>query len=184
MKIDKQANIIIADHARKDCPTGSISWTFIDKSVTRGQLEDIEKHRAGPTTHTVRDVGSAQPARSGRTPFTAQDDHDLMIWVTKAERNGISVKGNETFKQLEAIVRVLPLRVKSCIADSGPRTLDILSSHGVIVGSNNSLDDLDLNCPRRIYQRKSGTLLGIEIQIICHPLSPIVLQLLMMKSLS
>lgn len=106
MKLDNQADIVIADHARKtECPVGSVSWKFIDKSVARGRLENIEDYRAGPTTHTVREVGSAQPPRSGRTPFTAEDDRDLLLWVTKAERNGISLKGNEIYKQFEEIVR-------------------------------------------------------------------------------
>lgn len=105
MKIDKQADVIIADHARKDAPAGSISWTYIEKSVNGGRLEDKENHRAGPTTRTVREVSSAQPTRSGRTAFTSQDDRDLMIWVIKAERSGLSVKGNDIYKQLEEIVR-------------------------------------------------------------------------------
>jgi hypothetical protein len=106
VKLDKHADIIIADHAKKNNPMGSISWTFIDQSVARGRLEDAEDHRAGPETHTVREVGSAQPPRSGRTPFTAQDDRDLFIWVTKAERTGIPLKGNDMYQQLEQIVRL------------------------------------------------------------------------------
>jgi hypothetical protein len=105
VNLEKLADIVIADHARKYIPVGSISWTFIDQSVARGILEDVEKHRAGPTTHAVREVGSAQPTRTGRTPFTAQDDRDLLLWVTKAERIGVSIKGNDLYKQLEAIVR-------------------------------------------------------------------------------
>jgi hypothetical protein len=104
VKLEKQADIVIADHALKNPPAGSISWTFIDKSVKGKMLEDVENHRAGPTTRTVREVGSIQPARSGRTPFTAQDDRDLLLWVTKAERNGLSIKGNDIYKQFEEIV--------------------------------------------------------------------------------
>ena len=104
VKFDKHAEIIIADHARRDIPAGSISWTFIEKSVAQGRLEDVERHRAGPTERTMREVGSVRPPRSGRTAFTAQDDRDLFIWISKAERNGASVKGNEIYKQLEAVV--------------------------------------------------------------------------------
>ena len=113
MKFEKHADIIIADHARRDTPIGSISWTFIDKSVARGRLEDLEKHRAGPREHTVREVSSTQPTRSGRTAFTAQDDRDLFIWITKAERSGASVRGNEIYKQLEAIVSLYRLSIIS-----------------------------------------------------------------------
>lgn len=61
----------------------------------------MEDHRAGAATNVVREVGSTQPARQGRIPFTAEDDKFLMDWCTKAERRGISVKGNVLFKQLE-----------------------------------------------------------------------------------
>ncbi|PMD31138.1 hypothetical protein L207DRAFT_573195 [Hyaloscypha variabilis F] len=100
--LEKQADLIIADHARKDIPPGSISWKFIEQSVAKGVLEDIEDHRAGPPVGTIREVGSVQPAKKGRTPFTAEDDRILMEWCIKAERKGLSLKGNDLYKQLEA----------------------------------------------------------------------------------
>jgi hypothetical protein len=115
VKLEKLADIVIADHAKsKDCPPGSISWTFIDKSVTKGRLENKEDHRAGPEAHVVREVGSRQLPRSGRTPFTAKDDHDLLLWVIKAERKGISVKGNDLYKQLETVVRLYLSSIDTC----------------------------------------------------------------------
>jgi hypothetical protein len=102
--LEKQADMIIADRARKDCPPGSISWHWIDQSVKKGELEDIELYRAGPATNIIREVGAAQPARKGRTQFTAEDDRILRDWCIKAERKGVSMKGNELYKQLEAKV--------------------------------------------------------------------------------
>jgi hypothetical protein len=96
--------MIIADRARKDCPTGSISWHWIDQSIKKGELQDIEDYRAGPATSITREVGSAQPARKGRTPFTAEDDRILRDWCVKAERKGVSMKGNELYKQIGAKV--------------------------------------------------------------------------------
>jgi hypothetical protein len=104
VKLEKTADIIIADHARKDAPPGSISWTFIDQSVKKGRLENIEDHRAGPAEQAVRNVGSSAPARKGRTPFTHEDDTILMEWCARAERKGISLKGNQLYIQLEAKV--------------------------------------------------------------------------------
>ncbi|KAH6679048.1 hypothetical protein B0J14DRAFT_685928 [Halenospora varia] len=101
VKLEKWADIIIADHAKKDSPAGSISWTYIQDSVKHGRLEDLEDHRAGPIVGTIREVGSAQPARSGRTLFTHEDDKFLMEWVSKAERKGALIKGNDLYKQLE-----------------------------------------------------------------------------------
>jgi hypothetical protein len=102
--LEKQADMIIADHARKDAPPGSISWTYIDKSVRNGKLEDIEDHRAGPAERVVREAGSGQPSRKGRTPFTVEDDRILMEWCAQAEARGASLKGNELYIQLEAKV--------------------------------------------------------------------------------
>ncbi|KAH8684235.1 hypothetical protein BGZ60DRAFT_397077 [Tricladium varicosporioides] len=101
VKLEKWADIIIADHAQKTSPTGSISWTYIQDSVKNGKLEALEDHRAGPIIGTVREVGSAQPVRSGRTLFTHEDDKFLMEWVSRAERKGALIKGNDLYKQLE-----------------------------------------------------------------------------------
>ncbi|CZR52419.1 uncharacterized protein PAC_02296 [Phialocephala subalpina] len=101
--LEKQADIVIADHARKDSPEDSISWTFIESSIKKGDLEDIENHRAGPATRVVRQVGSAAPTRQGRTKFTAEDDRILMKWCAKAERQGKSLKGNDLYQDLEKI---------------------------------------------------------------------------------
>ena len=48
MLLEKLANIMIADHARKDAVPGSYSWTWIEQSVNKGKLEDLNDHRAGP----------------------------------------------------------------------------------------------------------------------------------------
>lgn len=80
---------------------GSTSWTFIERSIRNGKLEDIDDHRAGPIAQNTRPVGSKQATKSTRTPFTAEDDRILMDWVVKAERKGLAIKGNEVYEQLE-----------------------------------------------------------------------------------
>ena len=102
--MEKHADIMIADHARKDAPPGSFSWTYIEKSVANGVLEDLENHRAGPAQGTIRPVGSDRPTRGTRTHFSAADDRALAIWVTKAEARGLSTKGNSIYEQLEKSV--------------------------------------------------------------------------------
>lgn len=102
---------MIADHARKDAAPGSYSWTWIDKSVKNGKLEDLESHHAGPAVGVSRPVGSSQPSRNTRTPFTAADDRALALWVTSAERQGLSTKGNDIYQQLERIVGLLIIRM-------------------------------------------------------------------------
>lgn len=100
---------MIADHARKDAVPGSYSWTWIEQSVKKGKLEDLENHRAGPVERTSRPVGSSLPTRIARTPFTAADDRALARWVTDAELKGLSTKGNLIYQQLERCVRLLVL---------------------------------------------------------------------------
>ncbi|CAG8973415.1 hypothetical protein HYALB_00000179 [Hymenoscyphus albidus] len=102
-KTDKNITYVIADHMRKDAPEGSVSWAWIEKSVKNGRLENIEGHRAGPQKRAVREVASGQPIRAGRVPFTAEDDSFLMSWGLKAERKGLSLRGNDIYKQLEKV---------------------------------------------------------------------------------
>jgi hypothetical protein len=142
--LEKQADIIIADHARRNAPPGSISWKFIQQSVAKGELEDIEDHRAGPPVGTIRAVGSAQPTKKGKTPFTAEDDRILMEWCTKAERKGLPLKGNEIYKQLEAKVRFSAEIYWRNMLTYGCRIAGTLSSHGEITGSKTFLIDRDL----------------------------------------
>ena len=153
MDLDKLADVVIADHARKDSPPGSISWTYIQKSVQKGRLEYEENHRAGPTLHQARAVGSTLPTRIGRTPFTAEDDRILWEWVIRAERKGVSNKGNELYKQLEAKVGCSMIKNMFQYRTNFYSILDIPISHGGIVSSRNLLLSLD---PRS--QKKSPTM--------------------------
>ena len=75
---------------------------FIESSVRNGVLESLDDHLIGPPAVTARDVGSiTQPAKKGRTPFTAEDDKLLIEWVLGEESRGKRTKGNEIYKQLE-----------------------------------------------------------------------------------
>jgi hypothetical protein len=103
--LEKQADHLIWDHLRwKDAPAGTISWTYIDESVKNGLLEDMEDHRCGPPAGTPREVSSARPAKGTRAPYTAEDDRICYKWGIEAEKKGVQVKGNEIWKQLEAVV--------------------------------------------------------------------------------
>jgi hypothetical protein len=137
VKLEKQADIVIADHAT-DCPRGSISWKYIQDSVKNGKLKDIEEYRAGLSAHSPRAVGSSQLIKKGRTPFTVEDDQVLADWVLDAERSGLGTRGNEIYKQLEAMVRltcvilvIFRYRTNGVAGITG-----ILPSLGVTVGSS------------------------------------------------
>ncbi|XP_014555796.1 hypothetical protein COCVIDRAFT_27370 [Bipolaris victoriae FI3] len=100
--LEKKADYMIADHFRRDCPPGSISYEFITKSIKDGELCDPKDHPAGPPVGEAREPGAIhQPTKSGRTPYTAEEDRILYKWVHDAESNGNPVSGNEIYKQLE-----------------------------------------------------------------------------------
>ncbi|KAF7888791.1 hypothetical protein EAF00_009091 [Botryotinia globosa] len=100
-KIEKNAEIIIADGARKDAPPGSISWKFIEESAKAGKLVDMEDYRCG-ASERASEQAYAQPTKSTRTPFTAEDDRILTQWVLEGERLGRFIKGNELYIELAA----------------------------------------------------------------------------------
>lgn len=102
VRLEKQADHVIADPYRKDSPPGSISYKFIDESIRHGELQDPTDHLAGPAQGAVREVGSGVPGKGTRTPFTAEDDRVLWQWVQQRKAQGGLVKGNEIYKQLEA----------------------------------------------------------------------------------
>ena len=92
LPLEKQADVKIVDHARKEALPGtyvapvsnwshwglgsdlinnySHSYTFIEKSLRNGDLEDLEDHRVGASEGTVRSVGSImQPAKGTRNKY-------------------------------------------------------------------------------------------------------------------
>ncbi|KAF2729538.1 hypothetical protein EJ04DRAFT_502153, partial [Polyplosphaeria fusca] len=102
VNLEKQADHLIADHFKpKFCPPGSISYTFIEKSVKNAQLEDPEDHLAAPAARPTREVGSSRPAKVGRAAYTADEDRILYKWVQDHVTQGGSASGNEIYKQLE-----------------------------------------------------------------------------------
>lgn len=103
--LEKLADFMIADHCRRDCPPGTISYEFVDKSIRQGELQDPEDHRAGPPLGEAREPGALnRPARGGRAAYTAEEDRTLYKWVRDAEVAGGLASGNEIYKQLEAKV--------------------------------------------------------------------------------
>ncbi|MCJ1309809.1 hypothetical protein MMC25_003470 [Agyrium rufum] len=99
--LEKFADIKIADHLRKDIVPGTTSYRYIDLSIKNGALEDLDDHAIGPPEGTPRAIGSViQPSKSGRTPFTAEDDRILMEWIAPIVATRGMASGNEIYKQL------------------------------------------------------------------------------------
>ncbi|KAL5339429.1 TRF2-interacting telomeric protein/Rap1 C terminal domain-containing protein [Aspergillus crustosus] len=99
---EKDADVQIVDHKKKNTSGNVYSYQFIEKSIQKGRLEDLETHRAGPST--ARPVGATHiPTRGHRLPFTLQDDQDLWDYMQPFERNpSAPVRGNKIFEELEA----------------------------------------------------------------------------------
>ncbi|KMP01230.1 hypothetical protein CIHG_01519 [Coccidioides immitis H538.4] len=100
--LEKNADILLVDHMKKDLPPGSYSFKFIDRCLRAGKLLDLEEFRAGPAPGNARPVGSVSiPARGHRVGFTAEDDQILYDWVKPIERQGGPIRGNKIYQQLE-----------------------------------------------------------------------------------
>jgi len=130
--LEKHADYLIADHARKDAPPGSISYRFIEQSIRNGALENPEDHPAGAPAGAIREVASVRPTKGVRTPFTTADDIQLYRWVKDCERKGASVRGNEIYKQLETVVSRHGKRAFTEVQTNSTRTPIIHGSHGGI----------------------------------------------------
>lgn len=101
VRLEKQADFVIADHARRDAPTGSYSWKLISTAIEDGAMPDPADYPAGPPLGTVRDIASGVPGKSKRTAFTLEDDKELWQWVQEQAPGGYGVKGNEIYRRLE-----------------------------------------------------------------------------------
>ncbi|KAL4922280.1 TRF2-interacting telomeric protein/Rap1 C terminal domain-containing protein [Aspergillus aurantiobrunneus] len=99
---EKDANIQIVDHKKKDLPSNVYSYQFIEKSVQKGILEDLRAYKAGPST--ARPVGATHiPARGRRLAYTIQDDQILYDFLQPFERDPTaSVSGNKIYQELAA----------------------------------------------------------------------------------
>lgn len=98
--LEKNADVLIADHAKpKLAPANSVSWTYLEQSMKKGKLEDLETHRISSPRKTGLPGGPSQPKRLTRTPFTHEESKAISIWVAKAEIMGLPVKGNEIYQQ-------------------------------------------------------------------------------------
>ncbi|CAK3995921.1 hypothetical protein B0A50_04318 [Lecanosticta acicola] len=103
VKLESQADYIIADHARKDAPGGSYSYTLIEDAIRNGEMPDPAEHIAGRSVGEVRPVGSGAPAKKTRNKFTAEEDRILWQWVERCKAEGASIKGNDLYKKLEVL---------------------------------------------------------------------------------
>ncbi|KAK4128082.1 hypothetical protein N657DRAFT_659868 [Parathielavia appendiculata] len=86
--LEKHADVLIDDHARKGCPPGSVSWKYINQSVANGELANVEEYRIHESTN---------PTRAIKAPYTKEDEQILVTWVRRAGKNA---SGNAIYMDL------------------------------------------------------------------------------------
>ena len=102
--LEKQADILIVDHKRKNPPPGTHSYQYVELSIRKGLLENLNDHVVGGTSRADRPVGSITMApKGGRNPYTEADDQFLWNWVKPLEEAGGATAGNSIYQQLEAV---------------------------------------------------------------------------------
>ncbi|PHH75205.1 hypothetical protein CDD80_2535 [Ophiocordyceps camponoti-rufipedis] len=88
--LEKDADLLIANPAKKDAPAGSYSWELIADSVKHGIMQPEDRYYIAGT--------QAKAAKYGRIAFTHEDDINLSRWVIKHKKG---FQGNNIYKDLE-----------------------------------------------------------------------------------
>ncbi|KAG9702208.1 hypothetical protein KCU73_g18335, partial [Aureobasidium melanogenum] len=105
VKLEAQADYLIADHLRHDAPAGALSYKFIEEAIKqRGIPEDDSPFLAGrrKSTNTVTTAVASSSKKSTRTLFTDDDDKLLYKWVRRADDQGLAIQGNTLYQLLAA----------------------------------------------------------------------------------
>ncbi|KAI1077221.1 TRF2-interacting telomeric protein/Rap1 C terminal domain-containing protein [Whalleya microplaca] len=98
--MEKNADYMISDPARKDALRGSYSFKFIQDSIEAGTLQPLEEYLCNSSAPVSRPVGSSMPTKGTRAAFTSEDDKILMEWVVQNEEDGYPTLGYEIYKEL------------------------------------------------------------------------------------
>ncbi|KAM5452841.1 hypothetical protein MaudCBS49596_003149 [Microsporum audouinii] len=99
--LEKDADVLLVDHLRKDNPPGTYSYQFVERSIRLGLLQELNKFLVGMPRGSVRQPAMG-PAKRYREPFTAKDDQILYDWMKPFEQAGGAVSGNKIYQKLEA----------------------------------------------------------------------------------
>ena len=103
VQLEKQADILLVDHMRKNPAPGTHSYKYVDLSIRKGRLENLDDHVVGAASRANRPVGSVTIApKGGRNHYTDADDQFLWNWVKPLEEAGGATSGNSIYQQLEA----------------------------------------------------------------------------------
>ncbi|KAJ5634488.1 hypothetical protein N7528_002330 [Penicillium herquei] len=98
--LEKHANVKLVDHTKKNLPSDTYSYQYVERSVRNGKLENLEDHRAGPSAQ--RPVGASHiPQKRTRSEFTLKDDQLLFDYLHHYELiEDAPIHGNNIYKAL------------------------------------------------------------------------------------
>ncbi|CAI7635077.1 unnamed protein product [Penicillium glandicola] len=101
--MEKDADVKLVDHTRKDLPRDTFSYQYVERSINKGRLEDLEVYRVGPSA--PRPMGASNiPTKSTRSYFTLKDDQILFDWVESfGQEPGAPVQGNRIYQDLSEL---------------------------------------------------------------------------------
>ncbi|QQK42550.1 Rap1 - C-terminal [Penicillium digitatum] len=101
--MEKDADVKLVDHTRKDLPRDTFSYRYVERSINKGRLEDLEAHRVGPSA--PRPMGASNiPTKSTRSFFTLEEDQIVFDWVEHlGQEPGAPVQGNKIYQDLSEL---------------------------------------------------------------------------------
>ncbi|CAG7941171.1 unnamed protein product [Penicillium salamii] len=101
--MEKDADVKLVDHKRKNLPQNTFSYQYVERSIANGQLEDLEAHRSGPSA--TRPMGATNiPTKGKRSVFTLKDDQIVYDWIHHfAKSPGAPVQGNKFYQDLSEL---------------------------------------------------------------------------------
>ncbi|KAJ5129555.1 uncharacterized protein N7515_005594 [Penicillium bovifimosum] len=98
--MERDADVKLVDHRRKDLPRDTFSYQYVERSINNGRLEDLEAYRVGPSGQ--RPMGATNIAtKSTRSFFTLEEDQILHDWVAHFQQEpNAPVQGNTIYREL------------------------------------------------------------------------------------
>ena len=99
--LEKNADMLIADHARKDAPPGSYSWKLITDSVDNGIIQLKDRYRIGRDPEIPRPAAGGGLTKATRTAFTHAEDVALAKWALS---HAVDRTGNKIYQKFAETV--------------------------------------------------------------------------------
>ncbi|KAJ5984001.1 hypothetical protein N7481_006100 [Penicillium waksmanii] len=99
--MENDADVMLVDHAKKNIPTGCHSYKYVEESIRKGQVADLDAHRAG--SFRPRAMGASNiPKRGTKSVYTLEDDQLLydFLYPFEQEENA-PIHGNKIYQLLE-----------------------------------------------------------------------------------